>query len=68
MASNVKFEDLQAQNLAHAPPTVDVISATRRATREWVEGPETPMRIATEKVMGEDMEAKKAEHTVEHLE
>ena len=75
-SSNVSFEDLQAQDLAHTPATVDVTAATRRATREWVEGPETtdtslPMQIATEKVKVEELEAKmspKLEHAVEHPE
>ena len=75
--SDGPFEDLQARHLSIAtlPPPLSVITAARRATREWVEGPKTPellsspMEIAaSEMVKEEAMELPKWEHTVEHAE
>ena len=74
--SDIPFEDLQARHLSIAtlPPPLSVITAARRATREWVEGPKTPelsspMEIAAREMMKEEvMESPKREHTVEHPE
>lgn len=72
--SNITFGDLQAQQLADAPPPVAI--TVRRATRDWVEGSKTlelpiassPVQVATSVKVEEPETAPTLEHTFEHLE
>ena len=52
--SDITFEDLQAQRLSDAePPAVNGAIPVSLATREWVEGPKTPVTV---------------KHTIKHAE
>ena len=69
----VTFKDLQARHLSNAataPLPLNVATAARRATREWVEGPKIPDALSPmeDATVEEAERSPRPEHSIEHAE
>ena len=70
-ATNVSFEDLQAQRLSDAPRPLNLATATHLATKEWVEGPDhsdaaPPVQVTIRERVEEPTTLPTPEHSIAH--